>query len=174
MHTNRLSSNYLSSLLFELGLALIGAVFTRARFHDFQRSTSEVGVVHRVDRGLGFLIIGHLNERETAGAACFTVEDDSGVADEAVGFEGFLQLGIGELIGKVADIQVHLTDFLFDRHEVHKNPIHGVETRVLQTQWEPRHRGQLSPSFKRSQAFQNALFRVPGSTLISRVPGRPS
>ena len=52
------------------------AFLTGLGFVDAQRTTIEVGAVHRLDRPLGVLVIRHLDEREAARATRVAIEHD--------------------------------------------------------------------------------------------------
>jgi hypothetical protein len=86
-----------------------GALLFGAGFDDLQRAAANGRVVEAFHGGSGFVIIGHVHETEAAGAACFTIFDDTGVGDGAVGGELVLQLFVGERVRQVANIEVHLS-----------------------------------------------------------------
>ena len=88
-------------------IATLSASFlARTRFVDGERTIVVIGVVERFDRPLGFLIVFHFDEAETARASSVAVGDDLGAGY----FPEFAEQ-IDEVVGRdppnqVADIDV--------------------------------------------------------------------
>jgi hypothetical protein len=85
-----------------------GAFFFGAGFDDLQWAATDGGVVEAFHGSSGFAVIGHVHESKTAGAAGFTIFDDTGVSHGAVGGELVQQLFVCERVRQVANIEVHL------------------------------------------------------------------
>lgn len=96
--------------------ATAAAFLTRLRLVDAQRTTIEVGAVHRLDRGLRVRVVRHLDEREAARATRVTIEHDLDLGHlTAIGAECRTQDVLGGLKGEVANVQsrTHRSDDLF-------------------------------------------------------------
>jgi hypothetical protein len=92
--------------------ATAAAFLARLGFIDAQRTTIEVGAVHRLDGGLPILVRGHFHEREATRTTSVPVEHDLDLRHlPAVAAECSAQRILGGLEGEVTYIQsrTHLT-----------------------------------------------------------------
>jgi hypothetical protein len=92
--------------------ATAAAFLARLGFIDAQRTTIEVGAVHRLDGGLPILVRGHFHEREATRTTSVPVEHDLDLRHlPAVAAECSAQRILGGLEGEVTYVQsrTHLT-----------------------------------------------------------------
>src|SRR5690606_9369194 len=82
-----------------VGLARAGDV------HD-EGAAAEVLAGQGADRGLGFVVVGHLDEPEAAGAAGFAVHDHARPGDLAVLGEELVEFILGGRVREVAHVNV--------------------------------------------------------------------
>src|SRR5262249_41002041 len=82
------------------------ALFTRTGFIDGEGPSAIGGAVQGADCGLGFIVVGHLDEAETAAAPAKFVDDHLAARDGPVLLEQLLQIIAGGVVGEVTDIDV--------------------------------------------------------------------
>src|SRR5262245_40665571 len=86
--------------------AATAAVFPRLGLVNGQCAAADLLPVKGSDSRLRFAVIAHLHEAESLGPARVSIHDDLGRLDGAVRRKHAFQTGVGNLIRKIADIQL--------------------------------------------------------------------